>query len=102
MSQVISLFPDKVKTSIEIPTINMTRDARKWAAALMLKMQIPEGITLVHYLGHGDETSNQQAIETWIMKMFSKDIFINQTITLDLLQRSLTHYLNDQQEDFTC
>jgi len=102
MSNVISLFSKEGKYNKATSVTRVSKDVRKLSASLMFKMQIPEGIALVHYLGNGEETSNQQAVETWIMKTFSEEELMNQTLTLESLQKSLTNYLNTQQEDFTC
>lgn len=102
MSNIISLFPMKGKLKKDTLPTRLSNDVRKFAASLMFKMHISEGIALVHYLGHGDESSNQRAIETWLLNTFSKEELMNQTLTLDTLQKTLTQFINTQQEDFTC
>jgi len=102
MSNIIYLYPEKTKMKSSEIIKRVPNHVRKQAAALMVVMQIPDGFSLVHLIGHGDECSNQRAIETWLMNNFTEQSLLSHEQTLVTLQNALTQHLNNQQGDFTC
>ncbi|MCW8827602.1 MAG: hypothetical protein OQK94_00950 [Gammaproteobacteria bacterium] len=78
---------------------------RSLAAGLMWSLQVREGLGLVPLLGHGDEQSNQRAIETWLMTHYDEAQLGDLDKPLDILSKALKRHIeeyNDNLEVCTC
>ena len=104
MSHSVIPFPQREQKRGYTPTTKVPGYARKLAASLMWTLQIQPGLALVYILGHGDEYSNQRAVETWIMEHYSSDDIAAMEspvqVLHDALSRMLSHY--DTQEALSC
>ena len=67
---------------------------RNLANVLMIKLHITPGMSLVYILGKGNEHSNQEALETWLMKQFSISEINSMSAPLEQLTDALRTHLN--------
>ena len=101
MSDSIINFPLKKKVTVKLVT-KVPSDVRRLASTLMLTVHIPQGTSLVHVLGKGDECTNQQAIETWLMKHYTNNELSIMDNKVETLTDDLSRYLNLKQEVPSC
>jgi len=72
---------------------------RKLACALMLKLRIDTGMSLVCLLNDHNEHSNQNALETWLMEQFGVNTIEAMHSPLEQLTCVLVTHLNNQLND---
>lgn len=101
MSNSIINFPLKKKVAVKL-VIKVPSDIRRLASTLMLTAHISQGTSLVHVLGKGDERTNQQAIEAWLMKYYTSNEFSIMVNKVETLTDDLSRYLNLNQEVPSC
>ena len=101
MSKSIINFPLKKKVAVKL-VAKVPSDIRRLASTLMLTVHISLGTSLVHVLGKGDERSNQQAIETWLMRRYSNNELEIMHNKVETLTDDLSRYLNLNQEVPSC
>lgn len=101
MSNSIIHFPLKKKVTIKLVT-KVPSDVRRLASTLMLTVHIPRGTSLVNIIGNGKERSNQQAIETWLMKRYTNNELEIMHNKVETLTDDLSRFLNLNQEVPSC
>ena len=101
MSNSIIHFPLKKKVAVKL-VAKVPSDIRRLASTLMLTVHIQQGTSLVHVLGNGDERTNQQAIETWLMKHYTNNELLIMKNKVETLTDDLSRYLNLNQELPSC
>lgn len=95
MSHSVIPFPVTRTPSVTCIT-KVPSHVRKLAASLMWTLQIPEGVALVQTIGHGDEYSNQRAIESWLMAHYTEEKIDAMASPLETLGVTLANFINDK------
>jgi hypothetical protein len=60
----------------------------------MWTLQIKEGVELVYIIGDGDEYSNQRAIESWLMALYTEDDINSLDMPLETLEDALIRHIS--------
>ncbi len=94
MSHSVIPFPVRKTPATGIAKVPST--VRKLASSLMWTLQIPEGLALIHVIGHGDEYSNQRAIESWLMDHYTDEDIAAMASPIGTVQTALVHFLNEK------
>ncbi|MBN8241257.1 hypothetical protein JF541_19045 [Marinobacter hydrocarbonoclasticus] len=79
-SNVIPIRPNQIVKNDVVHNTPAAQDVRKLARALFISLNIAPGDSLVCLLGSGDETSNFEAVVSWV-----KDTLIREKLTPDRL-----------------
>lgn len=87
-------FPLKKRVA-EARVTKVPSYVRKLAASLMWTLQIQEDFALVCIIGHGDEYSNQRAIETWLMVHYTEEEVDAMVSAIKTLESALVCHIND-------
>lgn len=94
MIHSVITFPLKTRV-LEARITKVPSYARKLAASLMWTLEIQEGLALVYIIGHGDEYSNQRAIESWLVTHYSEEEVHAMASPLNTLESALVRHIND-------
>lgn len=95
MSNKIIVFPkEKKQPSIKVSKIPAT--IRTLALALKVKLNISSDSSLVYVMGKGEASSNQNAIEIWLLENYEEYSLKSMITPLEYLANELTHFLNEK------
>ena len=72
-SKVVAISPNNDGLRHQPSTSPTRQDVRKLSSALVISLNIAPGKALVLSLGHGQEASNYEAVESWVWAMLARE-----------------------------
>lgn len=104
MNNKIILFPT-VKQSSVVKVNKVPVTVRALALALRINLNISTDSSLIYILGNGEASSNQHAIEIWLLENYNEHEIKSMSSPLEELANVLTTLLNNKlmsMEDELC
>jgi len=94
MNKVIRFPQEDKKNNLDLLEINSSL-IRKIAHGLMIKLRINPDALLIYVLGSGNESSNVEAVETWLKRYVGVERIVEMDSPLEVISTELQKYLDN-------